>query len=423
VRLPAVVLAVLATLLVAAPSGGSARERNSLWLLTFHRGIELTMCAVDPATLRCNGRLLHLGTAADDASPEGTRLLAVWRTTNQGLGRTLSLVDLDSVRIVRSLDVPRRLGEVLDLRWLTPTYAVVRAHRVLYGLDLTGKRIRRLGTVPENEGFPQADATASAYISLLHPPVAVASPGAAPRLLVVGRDGQAHVVPLGRMTSVVSGHLRVPGCSARGGTRVLRQPSLVVDRARELAYVVGIDRIAEVDLRTRRVAYHSLGTGRGFRRAWERRAALLPGGVIAVAGAESALARKGDCGKALPLKGVTARLVDTRTWQVRKHPARGTFTVFDDTILEDATGGVRALDLRGRTRYAIPGSSTRSASEYFVVAGKRLYDVKIQTGPDLVSNVQVRDFATGRTLAKRRVEGFLISLECCGQVGNLSWLR
>jgi hypothetical protein len=133
------------------------------------------------------------------------------------------------------------------------------------------------------------------------------------RLVHVTVDGRVRSVRLDR---IKAGQGRRD--DARG--RVL-YPGVAVDRRGNRAFVVAADRglVAEVDLRSRRVAYHDLveppaPAGGGLNQSFSRSARWLGAGMLAVSGEDLPTSEPPSRADPVPYG---LRLVDTRTWTIR----------------------------------------------------------------------------------------------------------
>ena len=396
-------------------SGASSAERVAgLWLFTYGPDRPTTVTALDPTTLAALRTPLRLGPAYPAHGPDGA-FTAMWTEPRRGTAALL-LVDLRRLRVAGRVPVPARLAGTPHLRWLTPTLAFAVEKDEVFALDFTTRSARRVARLPARlDLLAPLAASPEALVALLPPKVEFSSPGRAVRLAVVTRSGRLRIVTLARMINVTFGVLPTKGCAKGDGAFVARHPALAVNRAKNVAYVVGIDRIAELDLGTARVSYHRIGTGgRGRWRGWTRAATVLTDGRLALAGADTRRARDNDCGNSLSTEERNLVLVDTRTWHEQVHPARGSALVLGREIVEDGDGRVSVFTLDGRKRFTLrfgPGFPDRFVSG----GGDRLYVVKhvtpLRSRDPLRSEVWVVDRRTGRELTRVRVGGTLGSVE------------
>jgi hypothetical protein len=154
-----------------------------------------------------------------------------------------------------------------------------------------------------------------------------------------------------------------------GWTGSCRNTPLVADPARHRVYVVGPRNVAVVDVATRRATLRPIGDS-----STSRYAALVPGGGLAVAGAQG------------------LRVLDTRTWTTRwRDRAARSVIVSGRTVL--ASGhGVRARAAGGRLRWrrAVAGAAIAAAAgRVYVNTRKELRILDLASGRQVGSHPPV----------------------------------
>lgn len=150
------------------------------------------------------------------------------------------------------------------------------------------------------------------------------------RLAVVDARGRVRETTLNR----ISTGRTLPDAHSNGSISSVDVPGLAVDPARGRAFVVPAGgRVAEIDLTTLHVAYHTLARKESIwtrLRHWldpsalgkgengpTRQALWLGNGLLAVTGTDYALASARDGRTEISSTAAGLRLVDTRTWRYR----------------------------------------------------------------------------------------------------------
>ena len=281
---------------------------------------------------------------------------------------------------------PRRLLVMAGLSWTGQTPVVVdpRKRRVV-------RRIRWRGLVLAS-AETQSGLVLVAAPSLRH---GRARLGPA-RLVQVTVDGRVRSVRLDRIEA---------GRRDDGRGRVLF-PGLAVDRRGNRAFVVAADRglVAEVDLRSRRVAYHDLGApptatkSGGRSQSFLRSARWLGASTLAVAG-EDVPASEPQSGADFVPHGL--RLVDTRTWTIRTiDPEAQTFDLAGGLLLAwrwyaehgRPPMGVAAYDVTGKPRWRRFSGSNATV---WAPGGRHLY---VDVGNRGKRRTHIVELSTGRTV-------------------------
>jgi len=358
----------------AVPAGLTGQTAQLAELLGF---VDQTLVQLDPETLRslpgpriavgpggCASR--SGGTAcwsnpAWTLSPDATRI-AVARNDRMAV----QLVKVAGMRVARSVRWRFDGGSVGALAWLAPKRIVgiqeafAERQRVI-ALDLATKRIVARRTLGGR--VVQLGRTARELVLLVAPAEAIGTA----RLVVVDARGVVRFVQLPQVTA--GSKLLGTGSDHRVE---MRTPALTVDPLGRRTFVVTEGLVAEVDLRTLAVSYHSLGEPRSLlSRLWNwlepaadakqvsgyhRQARWLGNDLIAVAGSDTEQGRYRAAG---------LLLVDTRTWSVRAvdRGAMG-FEVAGDALLatgwsvDEATKrtvgiGVAAYGMDGEKRFQL----------------------------------------------------------------------
>jgi hypothetical protein len=297
-------------------------------------------------------------------------------------------------------------GAIGALAWLAPgrLLAVQEApgeRQLLLALDLAARRVVARTALG---GSVLALARTGRGLAMLIAPPRTIGPA---RIAIVDARGRVRFASVGR---IAGGAKLLP---ARQHRVEARHPGLAVDRHARRAYVVSDTLVADVDLRSLSVSYHSLERKRSLlARLWSwlepaasakvvngyyRQASWLEGGLVAVSGTDT------QQGRWRPT-GLVA--VDTSSWDVRTIDRGGTsFRVADDLLLawgaasNEVVGppvgiGLKAYDLEGRERFHLFDGQLVSA---YPVYGGRAY---VSTAD--ARELRVVDLATGTVVATRQ---------------------
>jgi hypothetical protein len=299
-------------------------------------GEKAEIAPLDAATLEPAGKALPVkNIGAWTFSPSHDQL---------ALGSTRSplvrFVDAARLQPLRSVKLGLS-GTVERIDWLSArSVVVVYAHfdgtRIAWVDPTTGKVVKRgrLGMDPF-----KAASGGGRLVALLPPRKGIGTA----RLAVVGTGTRARIVSLPK--------IRIGSTVPRENTVFRRiSPGLALDPDGAHAYVVGTEGVvADVNLRSRAVAYHSLTQPRSLAArlgAWlvptaEAKqiagpvldATWLGGGLVAVAGTryDATTGKDGETQFATPLG---LRVVDVRTWTQRTLDAGANgFAIADDALL------------------------------------------------------------------------------------------
>jgi hypothetical protein len=330
-----------------------------------------TLVRIDPSTLRrLPGRRLkvHDDLQGPTLSPDGSEAAL------DGTGPArIVLADLRNMRRITVL----RIGGYDDVRtvaWTRPRRLVALdvdedAHRVarttVLVFDPSARRIVQRKSFPwwseVGQGTTHSGAVAVLLVSWTHL--------TAPRLVVIGPEGELREVALARLKAGVE--YKSPG-------EIRRFPALAVDPAGERAFVVDEgEPVAEVDLKTLLVSYHQVpglavperalagpaqftGTNNPVRGPM-RLGLWLGGGVVALSGYDSYIGPERRAGWGDSRAPAGLQLLDTRRWRVRtvdRHVGatwEHDFVFVHGRILVSGRGsGLVAFDSRGTMLYRKP---------------------------------------------------------------------
>lgn len=386
------------------------------------QGVEqVSLVRIDPRTLRVRpGPRLGLGDLSFEAwsfSRDGARLAFAGVNINANFSTT-------SVRIVDSRRL-RVLGRVrlVESGWVRATawlpngrlVAVVQVYlpevqTEIVTVDVAGRKVL------ERQAFPgqvlRIARTPNRLVVLLSPADSL-EPA---RLAIVGPTGAARMLVI---SQIRAGYEQRPGSDGRA---VQREPGLAVDPDGRRAFVVATDgEIARVALRTGAISYHQplrrlsvLGRVHAWlepvaeaklpREGSTRTARWLGRGLFAVSGGEYAVISTGNQPRSR-FTPAGLRLIDTRSWTVRKLGA-GTDTfwhVGNLLLAADTTWGGSELEVSPRPPGLIVyGADGRERSRLY--AGKRVGIVYANAQRAFVSvegRVDVIALPSGRVIERR----------------------
>jgi hypothetical protein len=308
-------------------------------------------------------------------------VLAVARN-NQFAVRSLRLVDVASMRVTADVRVPGR--PVGGLAWL-PGGRLLAVQEVccserqrVVAVDLSRRRVTARRSL-EGSVLRLAPTT-SELVALLAPSRAVGTA----RLAVVNGRG---AVRFARLERIAAGSKLLAG----DGHRVdYRRPGLAVDPVGRRAFVAGASLIAEVDLRSLAVSYHSLRLRRPAGRAkagsgTARMAHWLGGGVLDVSGADE---------ESRAVRPAGLLLVDTRDWTVRTIDGEArSVVVAGDLLLATGASGLSGYSFDGTKRFQL-----FAGDEAWVA---QVHDGLAYVGIGGQEPLRVVDLAAGRLIGER----------------------
>jgi hypothetical protein len=267
-------------------------------------------------------------------SPSGSLLAALSLNTRPP---SIGFLDVRRMRWRPAVELPP-LG-LAAFRWVDERTVLVLGERPdglrAIAVDAQRGRIVRRSRVAGHLEAQYAEPTSAGTALLLRPPV---YRQLGPVLVgVVRPSGAVKVVEIGRISI--------------GSFQRPRRPALIADAVSGTAYVLGgLDEpVAEVDLRTMRVAYHRI---RGVQPLPEtvgsdRHGVWLEDGRLALVGFDDARQTTRRLGLSL---------VDTRTWKLRRLDRTADFLVQTGDLLlglhQDGSMGAFGID--GRRRFARP---------------------------------------------------------------------
>jgi hypothetical protein len=373
-----------------------------------------TLRWLDPRTLAPLGpRALDVGRYTGPAafSPDGSTLV---------LGRWLDVaglrfVDLATLRAKGGLGLQR--GSVEAIAWLEPRRLLVLAapqtspEHTLYVVDPVARRLLRKVAVAGR--LESARRAGSRLVLLLSPEGAIGA-GA---LAVVDAEGSVRAATLSQTTV---GTIFPEDGSDPIGT--VRRAGLAVDPQGGRAFVVGAgEPVAEVDLATLAVSYHSLAHPSLLQRllGWLEPAAQAKGlngplrdavwlgdGLLAVAGSDEHTWVDSDGQWHEQRTPAGLQLVDTRDWRARTIQADATWCRVVAGLLQTTTGSadagtlaVIAYDRTGAVRLRIDGAA---GAGWLQAAGRYLYSHSGGT-------TTILDAATGAQLGQASTDVSLLA--------------
>jgi len=327
-----------------------------------------TLVRVDPRTFRPLPRpRIELGFHGYSwsYSPDRSKLVL------GGFASGLRFVDLNRFRRLGDLRENRRGGLVLAVAWPTPgrVLAVVQepwggGPLTLATVDPIKRTVLERQSISGRASVVRTAANRLGLFLLLAPPAGIGPT----MLLFVDTRGTVRTVALDRVQAgQVSGRPSATG-------RVIRWwvPDLTLDLTGRRAFVVGgTAPVAEIDLRTMRVAYHELrepisllgrlrkwlepaAQAKGETEGPVRYARWLGGGRLAVSGFDA----RGET----PSRARGLKLIDTRTWAVRTLDQKAGDLVWTQGLLlaygccyrtGDESLGLTAYDPTGRTLWRL----------------------------------------------------------------------
>ncbi|MGZ8482259.1 MAG: hypothetical protein ACXWWO_07365 [Candidatus Limnocylindria bacterium] len=398
----ALALAVLIALAVTASAAAQETPADvPLVRMRDGHGSDL-LFRLNPRTLQQVGRPIRTFTGGTDlsVSPDGSRLAfaSPWRRgSRRGArrgprrGARIHFVDIAGWRSMGVAEVGRQ--DWLTVGWLSPdrllAVANERARQRLLWVDARTRKVVARGAY---SGWTVNSLTVPGGLAVVLGP----QKGVGPiRVLLVDENGG--------IRRIVLDGIEAGADYAEPSGRVLT-PAVTVDRETGHLYVVAARGllVAEVDLASGAVEYHSLGASasKGNIGVWWRHAVWAGDGRIAVTGTTWPLAR----GRRVAIAPVPfgIRMIDTGSWTIATFDARpDTMHVAADTVLATGTRffpaarrsestGLLAFDDTGRRAY------TRFRGRQVVLLGSRGKLGYVWVRPTRTAHVI--DMADGRTL-------------------------
>jgi hypothetical protein len=389
--------ASILALLVALPGAAAAAPAGAPLLGLVGERPPMRLAHVDPTTLGpAAGTRVEVGSGGCAPRTGGEAcwsippwtfspdraVLAVARNT-QYAARSLRLVDVRSMRVRADIRIPGG-GPVGGLAWLADGRVLAvqevccsEQQRVV-AVDLSRRQVTARRSL--DGSVLRLARTTSELVALLAPSRAV---GAA-RLAVVNGRG---AVRFARLERIAAGSKLLEG----DGHRVdYRRPGLAVDPVGRRAFVVGASLIAEVELRSLAVRYHSLRLRAPAARAKEgsgtaRMARWLGGGLLGVSGADE---------ESRAVRPAGLLLVDTRDWTVRTIDSEArSVVVAGDLLLATGASGLSGYSFDGTKRFQL-----FAGDEAWVA---QVHDGVAYVGIGGQESVRVVDLATGRVIGER----------------------
>jgi hypothetical protein len=350
-------------------------------------------------------------------SRDGTRLAFAGVNINANFSTpSVRIVDTQRLRVLGRIELADH-GWVRATVWLPNgrVVAVVQVYEPEVQTEVVTVDVVE-GKVLDRQTFPGQVlriARAQNRLAVLLSPAESLGPA---RLTIVGPNGATRTVVVSRITA---GYKQRSGSEGRV---VQREPALAVDFEGHRAFVVATDgQIAQVALRTGAISYNRPSRRVSFfgrvhawlepiaeaklpREGSTRTARWLGRGLIAVSGGEYAVVGTGNrAGSRFTPAGL--RLIDTRTWTVRKL-GEGTDTfwhVGDQLLAADNTWGGYELEVSQRPPgLVIYGPDGRERLRLY--AGKRVGVVYANARRAFVSvegRIEVIDLPSGRVVERR----------------------
>jgi hypothetical protein len=364
------------------------------------------LVAVETATLRPAGSGLAVGSGGCASRSGGTACWTYPPWTVSPDGSTLAIARNDGARSLRIVD-PTRLrvtseipvaAEVGALAWLS-------RGRILALQEAAGERLRLIVIDVPRRRVAVSRPLGGSVVDLQRAPrdvvllLAPAGRIGAARLAVVNASGKVRFVRLERI--VAGTKLLGTGARHRVDSRV---PGFAVDPGRRRVLVVDPSVVAEIDLRTLKVAYHSLNRPRSLLvrphasveplaeakqvRGYYRVARWLGGDFLAFSGSDTADGRTQAAGLAI---------VDAREWTVRKiDVATTSFVTAGELLL--ASGG----SAKGLIAYGFDGSERFRLFENEHAWPAQVYGGRAYVTVGAQGRLHVVDLAEGRVVEVRQ---------------------
>ena len=389
------------------------------------------LARIDPDTLRPKGRRVGVGSVGCASSsggqacwtlppwsfaPRGRLLAVAWN--DQALARSLRVVDARRMRV--RANVPLAGGAVGLLAWLDSGRVLMvqeiccEERQRLVAVDLA--RRKSVAERPLGGSVLRAGRTARELVLLVAPAKEI---GPA-RLAVADGSGVVRFVRLERMPAGVK---PLPGQDFEVEQSV---PGLAVDPSGRRAFVAGPGLVAEVDLVTLAVSYHTpkpatsalsrlldwldpAAYAKGVTGS-TRTARWLGGGLLAVTGADEDLVEDARGREQDRIRPAGLGLIDTRSWSVRRfEPGATEVRVAGDRLLatgssrDPAAGageaiGLAAYGLDGRRRFRL--FDGREVSIRQVYRGRAYVDIPLRKPP--WSSLRVVKLDAGRATRRER---------------------
>jgi hypothetical protein len=304
----------------------------------------------------------------------------------------LTFVNVDSMKVGATLQVAK-VGTVDLAAWpaqkrlLAFAYGPLRTDLLVIDPDAAKVIARRpVG----GSGWPRVS-LATGLVYLATPAKAI---GRA-RLVVIDLDGNSRSVVLDRIRAGTKWR-KVRGVQIAN----VRQPGLAADPTGRTAYVVDAGGlVAEVDLATLAVTYHSLDAAgtRRLARAQKsvngpiRSATWVGDGHLAVSGVDAKMTVTGGTGHE-SWTPIGLSIVDVANWRSRLlDPAAGGFISADGTLLVTRQQSFTAYDLEGRTRYTVsldaPLLYVQAIRGYVYAWGEHVTTIVALSSGDIVARI------------------------------------
>jgi hypothetical protein len=266
----------------------------------------------------------------------------------------LSFFDLERMQLVARLTTGRS-GSAYPIAWpearrlFVEGWACCPAHAEVVIVDPVDRSV--VARVPLVGGGFTASPTTDGIAALVEPKSGIK----AVRVAAIDREGRSRSVVVSRIKAGTKWR-------GKGADRfaTIRQPGFAVDRVGQAAYVIDSSGlVAQVDLRTLQVSYHSRATRRLTRASKQINGPMLYArwvgdGRIVVSGTNAKI-QKTSSGWRQTWSPAGVALLDTRAWTSRMlDSSAASFAVSTNAVLVPGSGALRAYDIDGTLRYSVP---------------------------------------------------------------------
>jgi hypothetical protein len=392
VRIVAILAGAAAIALTSVAAAAPAPNGRLLAITTgAPPAVSPTLVWVDAATLALlPGPTVALppGAAGGLLSPD--RSMYVFGSNGQP---ALILFDLERMQLAARLTTGRA-GSAYPIAWPEPRrlfvegWACCPVHAEVVIVDPVDRSV--VARVPLAGGGFTAGRTTAGIVALVEPKTGIK----AVRIAVIDREGMSRSVTVSR----IKAGTRWRG---KGADRFasIRQPGFAVDRSGQAAYVIDSSGlVAQVDLRTLQVSYHSRATRQLARSSKQINGPMVYAhwvgdGRIVVSGTTAKM-QKTSSGWSQTWSPAGVALLDTRTWTSRMlDPGASSFTISANGVLVPANGTLSAYDIDGTLRYRVP---LPAGNPYVSIFGEYAY---VWT-TDTVTTVDLKSGSVVATLPK-----------------------
>lgn len=305
----------------------------------------------------------------------------------------LNFFDLDRMQLAAKL-ITGQAGSAYPIAWPEPRrlfaegWSCCPVHDELVVIDPVDRRV--LARVPLAGGGFTASRTTDGIAALVQPKSGIRAVSVA----AIDRDGRSRSVTVSRIKAGAK-------WQGKGANRfaAIRQPGFAVDRVGQTAYVIDSSGlVAQVDLQTLQVSYHSRATRRLARASKQIDGPMLYAGWVGdgriVVSGTNAKMEKTSSGRRQTWSPAGVALLDTRTWTSRMLDSRAaSFSMGAGSVLVPTSGALSAYDIEGTLRYRVP---LPTGNTYISVFGDYAYAWATET----VTLVDLKSGSVVATLPK-----------------------